>query len=89
HGVGANLAVWFLKLIGMLRSEFRFTAYDLRGHGKSEMPATGYTGTYDSSDLEVPQFVLDQAELNKVEAHYQQLREAEANSQNPDIDDVF
>lgn len=43
HGMGGNLAIWFLHLVGQLRKEFRFTAYDLRGHGKSEMPPSGYT----------------------------------------------
>ena len=43
HGLGGNLAIWFLHLVEKLRNDFRFTAYDLRGHGKSDMPSTGYT----------------------------------------------
>ncbi len=37
HGLGGNLAIWFLKLVEQLRRDFRFTACDLRGHGKSDM----------------------------------------------------
>ena len=51
HGLGGNLAIWFLKLIGELRKEFRFTAFDLRGHGRSDAPPTGYTTKDNAEDL--------------------------------------
>ena len=43
HGLGGNLAIWHLKLVPLLRKNFRVTTYDLRGHGKTGMPLTGYT----------------------------------------------
>ena len=63
HGLGGNLAIWFLQLVGKLRNEFRFTAYDLRGHGKSDMPTTGYTTLDMAQDL---RGLLDALNLQKV-----------------------
>ncbi len=51
HGLGGNLAVWFLHLVDQLRGSFRLTACDLRGHGKSDMPPTGYTTAHMAKDL--------------------------------------
>ncbi len=51
HGLGGNLAVWFLHLVDQLRGSFRLTACDLRGHGKSDMPPTGYTTADMAGDL--------------------------------------
>jgi len=51
HGLGGNLAVWFLHLVDQLRDAFRITAYDLRGHGKSDMPPEGYTTAHMAEDL--------------------------------------
>lgn len=46
HAVTSNQAVWlFSGLVDVLAAEFRVTAYDLRGHGFSERPPTGYTST--------------------------------------------
>jgi alpha/beta hydrolase family protein len=53
HGLGGNLAIWFLKLVEQLRRDFRFTACDLRGHGKSDMPPTGYTTDNMAEDVGV------------------------------------
>jgi pimeloyl-ACP methyl ester carboxylesterase len=50
HGLGGNLSVWHFGAVPKLRSSFRTLTYDLRGHGRSEMPSTGYTtrdGAYD------------------------------------------
>ena len=52
HGLGGNLAIWFLHMVEQLRDEFRFTAWDLRGHGKSDVPPTGYTTADMAKDLE-------------------------------------
>lgn len=49
HGLGGNLAIWHLKVVPLLRQEYRVTTYDLRGHGRSDMPPTGYT-TGDMAD---------------------------------------
>jgi pimeloyl-ACP methyl ester carboxylesterase len=63
HGLGGNLAVWFLNVIGKLKHEYRFTAYDLRGHGRSDAPPGGYTTKDMAEDLKG---LLDQLGLNKV-----------------------
>jgi len=42
HGLGANLAFWFPGVFPMLARRYRVTAYDLRGHGRSGMPPSGY-----------------------------------------------
>ena len=51
HGITGNLAIWHLDIIPVLMEEFRFTTYDLRGHGYSEVPPTGYTTADLASDL--------------------------------------
>jgi pimeloyl-ACP methyl ester carboxylesterase len=51
HGLGANLAFWYLTVLPALVSDFRVTLYDLRGHGRSEMPANGYSTPYLAFDL--------------------------------------
>lgn len=51
HGLGANLAFWYFKVLPFLTADFRATAYDLRGHGHSEMPASGYTSADMALDL--------------------------------------
>jgi pimeloyl-ACP methyl ester carboxylesterase len=56
HGLGASLAFWYPHIAPALASAFRTTAYDLRGHGRSEMPAAGYGVASMAEDLEA---VLD------------------------------
>ena len=51
HGLGANSAFWYFNTMPALRKEFRVTAYDLRGHGYSEMPRSGYTSADMAHDL--------------------------------------
>jgi len=51
HGLTGNLAVWHLKMVPLLRNRFRLTTYDLRGHGHSDMPPTGYTTGDMAEDL--------------------------------------
>jgi pimeloyl-ACP methyl ester carboxylesterase len=63
HGLGGNLAIWFLHLVGKLKNEFRFTAYDLRGHGRSDAPPTGYTTADMVEDLKG---LLDHLGLERV-----------------------
>lgn len=63
HGLGGNLAIWFLRLIDLLRNEFRFTACDLRGHGKSDMTPAGYTTDNMAEDL---RGLLDALGMEKV-----------------------
>jgi pimeloyl-ACP methyl ester carboxylesterase len=52
HGVTGDLSIWFLcKLFAELSAEHRVTAYDLRGHGYSEVFPHGYTSADHAADL--------------------------------------
>lgn len=51
HGLSGNLAVWHLEVVPAFRSEYRILTYDLRGHGRSDMPSTGYTTRDMAEDL--------------------------------------
>jgi pimeloyl-ACP methyl ester carboxylesterase len=51
HGLGGNLAVWHFAITAQLRHLYRITTYDLRGHGRSDMSATGYTTRNMAHDL--------------------------------------
>jgi pimeloyl-ACP methyl ester carboxylesterase len=43
HGLGANLAFWYLGAAPYLATRNRVTAYDLRGHGLSGRTHSGYS----------------------------------------------
>lgn len=52
HGFLGNLAVWHLYMAPILRREgFRVTTYDLRGHGYSDVTASGYRAADMAEDL--------------------------------------
>jgi pimeloyl-ACP methyl ester carboxylesterase len=52
HGVTGNMAIWpLINLVSELATDFRVTAYDLRGHGYSDTPPTGYTSADMAGDL--------------------------------------
>jgi pimeloyl-ACP methyl ester carboxylesterase len=51
HGLTGNLAVWHLKIIPMLEDRFEILTYDLRGHGYSEVPPSGYFLDQMATDL--------------------------------------
>lgn len=52
HAFTSNMAIWMLTgLVQHLAHEFRVTAYDLRGHGVSEIPQNGYTSAEMVADL--------------------------------------
>src|SRR3954454_5600622 len=51
HGITGNLAIWHLEMVPALMSQFRITTYDLRGHGYSSVPPTGYTTADHATDL--------------------------------------
>jgi pimeloyl-ACP methyl ester carboxylesterase len=52
HGVTGDLSLWFLcRAMQALAREHRVTAYDLRGHGYSEVPPAGYTSADHAADL--------------------------------------
>lgn len=42
HGLGASHAFWYPKIVPELARNHRVTVYDLRGHGRSAMPDSGY-----------------------------------------------
>lgn len=52
HGLGANLAFWFLGVARVLANDYRVITYDLRGHGRSSMPARGYRLDDMTADLD-------------------------------------
>ena len=51
HGLTGNLAVWHLKIAPLLWDRFRMLTYDLRGHGYSDTPPTGYSADDMAADL--------------------------------------
>ncbi len=52
HGVTGDLSLWFLcRAMTDLAVGHRVTAYDLRGHGYSDVPPTGYTSADHAADL--------------------------------------
>jgi len=52
HGLTASLAFWYnTSIFPVLSKEFRITAYDLRGHGYSDMTPKGYTTAELADDL--------------------------------------
>ena len=62
HGLGANLAGWHLGIVPELQQEYRVLTYDLRGHGRSDAPPTGYTTGDMAQDL---RGILDALEIEK------------------------
>lgn len=52
HGLGANLAFWYPGIAGVLSRHYRVIIYDLRGHGKSSMPNSGYRVADMMADLQ-------------------------------------
>jgi pimeloyl-ACP methyl ester carboxylesterase len=51
HGITGNLAVWHLRIVPALMDRFRILTYDLRGHGYSDTPPTGYSPDDMATDL--------------------------------------
>ncbi len=52
HGFTSNQAMWlFSGIVTTLASQFRVTTYDLRGHGLSGAPASGYTSDVVARDF--------------------------------------
>lgn len=51
HGFTGNLAVWHLQIAPLLWDNFQMLSYDLRGHGYSDAPPTGYTADDMADDL--------------------------------------
>jgi pimeloyl-ACP methyl ester carboxylesterase len=51
HAFTANAAFWYLTIAPWLARDFQVITYDLRGHGKSDMPSSGYTSADMAEDL--------------------------------------
>jgi pimeloyl-ACP methyl ester carboxylesterase len=52
HGLGASHAFWYPRVARELARDHRVTVYDLRGHGRSAMPRSGYSVQTMAADLE-------------------------------------
>ena len=62
HGITGNLAVWHLNIVPALADRFRLLTYDLRGHGYSDAPPTGYSPDDMATDL---RDLLDALEIDR------------------------
>ena len=52
HGVTGDLSIWFLsQTMQTLSRTHRVSAYDLRGHGYSDAPPSGYTSADHATDV--------------------------------------
>ena len=63
HGVTGDLSIWFLcQAMGVLARSFRVTAFDLRGHGYSDVPPSGYTSADQAGDTLA---IMDALEIDR------------------------
>jgi pimeloyl-ACP methyl ester carboxylesterase len=63
HGVTGDLSIWFLcDAMGVLGRSFRVTAFDLRGHGYSDVPPDGYTSADQAADVMA---IMDTLEIER------------------------
>src|SRR5688572_18986820 len=51
HGFTGNSAGYYLTIVPLLARDFQVITYDLRGHGKTDMPPSGYTSAQLAADL--------------------------------------
>jgi pimeloyl-ACP methyl ester carboxylesterase len=52
HGLATNMAFWYFQYAALLAKRYRVTLFDMRGHGRSEMPAGGYTPVNLARDMQ-------------------------------------
>ena len=50
HGLATSLAFWYFQYAPVVARRYRLTLFDLRGHGRSEMPAEGYSPAHMAQD---------------------------------------
>jgi pimeloyl-ACP methyl ester carboxylesterase len=62
HGLATNMAFWYLTVVPRLANDYAWTIYDLRGHGASGTPTSGYTTTEMAGDLAA---LLDQLAVRR------------------------
>jgi pimeloyl-ACP methyl ester carboxylesterase len=51
HGHGADLRLWDLQVPALVEAGYRVIRYDVRGHGRSAIPPSGYTWESYALDL--------------------------------------
>lgn len=51
HGLASSLAFWYMRLAPAVASHYRVTLFDLRGHGRSGMPPSGYSPAQMAEDM--------------------------------------
>ena len=51
HGLGANLGFWYFNIAPAINDFARVTLFDMRGHGRSSMPDSGYRLEAFATDL--------------------------------------
>lgn len=51
HGLTGSLADWQVRVVPLLKDSFTVLTYDLRGHGYTDMPPSGYSSADMASDL--------------------------------------
>ena len=59
HGITSNLSRWLLTVMPKLAVSYRVTAYDMRGHGFSDVPTSGYTSGDLAEELRALMDVLE------------------------------
>lgn len=63
HGLTGDLSIWLLcEAMGVLGRSFRVTAFDLRGHGYSDVPPSGYTSADQAADALA---IMDALEIDR------------------------
>lgn len=65
HGLATNMAFWYMHIATAFTQRYRVTLYDLRGHGRSSMPDSGYRPNNHAEDL-----VWLMQELDIKKAHF-------------------
>jgi pimeloyl-ACP methyl ester carboxylesterase len=62
HGLAANLAFWYARIAPALARRHRVVMFDLRGHGRTSMPAHGYACDRMAADARA---LLDHLEIDR------------------------